>query len=121
MKNGLLRASAVPLALLSGFDPVMTSRPEKEPGSGFTLLFPKDGIPEGWVVRTWNDVSKPPSTEVVWNSEDGTLRGSEPRGAWLMSVMECGDFILELEFKLGLTGNSRLALSSAAQSNCSVS
>src|SRR5207248_1131251 len=26
---------------------------------GFVPLFPKDGVPKGWVVREWNDLAKP--------------------------------------------------------------
>ena len=74
------------------------------------LLFPKDGVPEGWVVRAWNDVSQPPNNSVVWRVERGVLQGGEPRGTWLMSEKEYGDFSIEYEFKLGETGNSGLAL-----------
>jgi Domain of Unknown Function (DUF1080) len=38
------------------------------------------------------------------------LLGGEPRGTWLMSEKEYGDFILEFEFKLGERGNSGCAL-----------
>jgi hypothetical protein len=77
---------------------------------GFVPLFPKDGIPEGWVVRAWNDVSQPPVDSVVWRVANGVLQGGEPRGTWLMSELQYTDFILEYEFKLGETGNSGLAL-----------
>ena len=73
-------------------------------------LFPKDGIPEGWVVRRWDDVSKPAETNAVWKVEGGVLHGSNPRGTWLMCEKEYGDFVLEFEFKLGETGNSGCAL-----------
>ncbi len=33
--------------------------------AAFVPLFPKDGIPEGWVVRRWDDVSKPADTNAV--------------------------------------------------------
>lgn len=85
---------------------------ESQAGAGFTRLFPKDGIPEGWVVRAWNDVSQPPSQATDWKVENGILHGSEPRGTWLMSEKEYGDFVLQFEFKLGPTGNSGLALRS---------
>ena len=78
--------------------------------AAFVPLFPKDGIPEGWVVRRWDDVSKPADTNVVWRVEGGVLHGSDPRGTWLMSEKEYGDFVLEFEFKLGETGNSGCAL-----------
>jgi hypothetical protein len=77
---------------------------------GFVPLFPKDGIPEGWVVRAWNDVSQPAVDSVVWRVADGVLQGGEPRGTWLMSELQYTDLILEYEFKLGETGNSGLAL-----------
>ena len=78
----------------------------------FTPLFPKDGAPDGWTVRRWDDVSKPADDGVVWKVEGGILHGSNPRGTWLMSEKEYGDFILEFEFKLGETGNSGCALRS---------
>jgi hypothetical protein len=76
----------------------------------FVPLFPKDGPPAGWVVRAWNDVSKPPAEAAVWKVEQGVLHGGEPRGTWLMSEKEYGDFELDYEFKLGERGNSGLAL-----------
>ena len=45
-----------------------------------------------------------------WRVEMGMLRGSEPRGTWLLSEKEYGDFILEFEWKLGEQGNSGTAL-----------
>ena len=79
---------------------------------GFIPLFPKDGAPAGWTVRRWDDVSKPADDGVVWKVEGGILQGSNPRGTWLMSEKEYGDFVLEFEFKLGETGNSGCALRS---------
>jgi 3-keto-disaccharide hydrolase len=76
----------------------------------FIPLFRKDGVPEGWVVRAWNDVKNPPVEPTVWKVEKGILHGGEPRGSWLMSEEEYGDFILEWEFKLSETGNSGCAL-----------
>ena len=78
--------------------------------TGLTALFTKDGAPAGWTVRRWDDVSKPAADGVVWKVEGGVLHGSNPRGTWLMSEKEYGDFILEFEFKLGETGNSGCAL-----------
>jgi hypothetical protein len=75
----------------------------------FVPLFAKDGVPEGWTVRQWDDVSKPASN-VIWKVESGVLHGGEQRGTWLMSEKEYGDFILEFEFKLGERGNSGCAL-----------
>jgi len=78
--------------------------------TGFIPLFPKDGVPEGWTVRAWNDVRNPAEGRPVWKGEDGILHGGEPRGSWLLSEKEYGDFELEFEFKLGETGNSGCAL-----------
>jgi hypothetical protein len=87
---------------------VQAAPAEKE----FTPLFPKDGVPEGWVVRTWNDVSKETAKEAVWTVKDGVLQSSKQRGNWLMSEKEYGDFVLEFEIKLGELGNSGVALRS---------
>lgn len=76
----------------------------------FVLLFPKDGVPEGWIVTSWNDLSKPPESDVRWTVKDGVLTSGAPRGTWLVSEREYGDFVLEFEFKLGETGNSGCAL-----------
>ena len=76
----------------------------------FIPLFPTNGIPVGWTVRAWDDVSKPGPTGAVWKVENGILHGSEPRGTWLMSERDYGDFVLEFEFKLGERGNSGCAL-----------
>jgi hypothetical protein len=73
-------------------------------------LFPQDGPPKGWVVRVWSDVSQPGPEGAVWTVKDGVLHGSEPRGTWLVSEKEYGDFVLEFEFKLGERGNSGCGL-----------
>jgi hypothetical protein len=78
--------------------------------AGLVPLFPKDGIPQGWRVGMWNDVSKPADGNPVWTVKDGVLHGGAPRGSWLMSEKEYSDFILEFEFKLGERGNSGCAL-----------
>lgn len=77
---------------------------------GFVPLFPTNGVPIGWTVRAWDDVSKPGPTNAVWKAVNGVLHGSDPRGTWLMSEKEYGDFVLEFEFKLGERGNSGCAL-----------
>jgi len=77
---------------------------------GFVPLFPEDGVPKGWLVRTWNDTSKPAEKEAIWKVEQGVLHGSEPRGTWLLSEKEYGDFVLEFEWKLPERGNSGTAL-----------
>jgi hypothetical protein len=78
--------------------------------SKFVPLFPEDRVPKGWVVRAWNDVRNPAQGNPVWKVENGVLHGGEPRGSWLLSEKEYGDFELEFEFKLGETGNSGCAL-----------
>jgi hypothetical protein len=78
--------------------------------SEFQPLFPTDGVPEGWTVRAWNDVRNPAPGNPVWKVENGVLHGGEPRGSWLLSEREYGDFTLEFEFKLGERGNSGCAL-----------
>ncbi|HVR76065.1 MAG TPA: family 16 glycoside hydrolase, partial [Planctomycetota bacterium] len=83
---------------------------EKTGEPGFVQLFPADGIPAGWHVRAWNDVKDPPPAGAVWRVEKGVLHGSEPRGTWLVSEAEYGDFILEFEWKVGAQGNSGCGL-----------
>lgn len=81
-----------------------------ENDEGFVPLFAEDGPPAGWDVRQWDDLRKPAAEGVVWQVEDGVLHGSEPRGTWLVSEKEYGDFELRFEFKLGERGNSGCAL-----------
>jgi hypothetical protein len=78
--------------------------------AGWEPLFPKDGVPEGWQVRAWNDVRNAAAGHPVWRVTDGVLHGGEPRGSWLLSEKEYGDFELEFEFRLGARGNSGCAL-----------
>ncbi|MBI4606625.1 MAG: DUF1080 domain-containing protein [Planctomycetes bacterium] len=78
--------------------------------TGFVPLFPEDGAPRGWSVRAWNDVSQPPPEGAAWRVEGGVLRGSTPRGTWLVSDREYGDFELEYEWRLGERGNSGCGL-----------
>jgi hypothetical protein len=77
---------------------------------GFVPLFPKDGVVKDWLVRSWSDVNKPADPKTVWIVKDGILQGGEPRGSWLLSQREYGDFVLKFDFKLGPTGNSGCAL-----------
>lgn len=81
-----------------------------QPAASFQPLFPSDGIPPGWVVRHWSDVSKPAPAQATWRVTDGVMHGSEPRGTWLVSEREYGDFTLEFEWKLGPQGNSGCGL-----------
>ena len=83
---------------------------QTENDEGFTLLFPEEGVPQGWSVRRWNDVSLPATAGVQWRVQGGMLRGSDPRGTWLMSEREYTNFILKYDFRLGTQGNSGCAL-----------
>ncbi|HUR46597.1 MAG TPA: DUF1080 domain-containing protein [Candidatus Saccharimonadales bacterium] len=74
--------------------------------ANWTPLFSEDGTPKGWTVQAWDDVSKPAKDGGKWKVEKGVLHGSEPRGTWLVSEKEYGDFQLEFEWKLGERGNS---------------
>jgi hypothetical protein len=76
----------------------------------FIELFSRDGIPDDWVVTTWNDLRQPAEAGVHWKVVDGVLHGSETRGTWLVNKQEYGDFELHFESKLGERGNSGLAL-----------
>jgi hypothetical protein len=102
------RILAVVLAVLAAGTVMRAEEKEKE--EGFVRLFPQDGVPQGWVVRAWNDVNKPADPAVKWAVKDGILHGGEPRGTWLLSQKQYGDFILKFDFKLGPTGNSGCAL-----------
>ena len=70
-------------------------------------LFTEKGEPKGWSVHAWDDVSKPGPEGAKWTvDENGVLNGSEPRGTWLVSDKEYGDFTIEFDWKLGERGNS---------------
>ena len=79
---------------------------------GFVKLFPNDGVPKGWVVTEWNDLSKRAPAEVTWECKDGVLTAGKKRGTWLVSEKVYTDFILEFEVKLTERGNSGVALRS---------
>ncbi len=112
MKGCFLQVLIAPVVLPALLAQLQGHATEADSGGGFAPLFPKDGVPEGWVVRAWNDVSQPPAAATTWKVEQGVLHGSEARGTWLMSERVYENFILEFEFKLGPTGNSGLALRS---------
>lgn len=102
--------ASVALAFLVGFAslaPVAHAADAKD--KGFTPLFAVDGIPAGWRVRNWTDVAQDPPLGAQWVVTDGVLRGSTPRGTWLISEQEYGDFELEYEFRLGERGNGGFA------------
>lgn len=69
-------------------------------------LFPHNGEPVGWRVSAWHDVSAPAPEEAKWIVKDNELHGSDPRGTWLVSEKEYGDFYIEFEFLLPRRGNS---------------
>jgi outer membrane protein assembly factor BamB len=73
-------------------------------------LFTEEGIPKGWRVREWSDIRRPGPEGAKWIVKNGILNGSEPRGTWLVSEKEFGDFELEFEWKLGRRGNSGCGL-----------
>ncbi len=75
----------------------------------FVPLFPEEGVPAGWVVTEWSDVSRPVE-EVRWTVRDGVLRSGERRGTWLISEATYGDFVLEFEIRLTALGNAGVAL-----------
>lgn len=81
-------------------------------GAQAVALFLEDGKPKGWVTTAWNDLKNPAPEGAAWVVEKGVLKGSDPRGTWLVSEKQYGDFILEFEWKLGERGNSGVALRS---------
>ncbi|MBL9124623.1 MAG: DUF1080 domain-containing protein, partial [Planctomycetaceae bacterium] len=68
-----------------------------------------------WTVTEWSDLAKPAPAGVRWTLRDGVLQGSNPRGTWLISKAEYGDFVLEFEWKLPDRGNSGVALRAPLQ------
>jgi hypothetical protein len=105
----LLAAAILSAAMIGAQAQDKTTSPKTD-AEGFLPLFTEEGAPKGWLVRAWNDVKDPPAKPTEWKVEKGVLHGGEPRGSWLMSEKEYGDFILEFEFKLGELGNSGCAL-----------
>lgn len=112
----VLRPRVVVAALLLHIATVhCATRAEVADADGFVALFPSDGVPDGWVVRRWDDVSQPPVRPATWTVKDGVLQSGKPRGTWLMCEREFTNFVLEFEFKLGPLGNSGLALRAPMQ------
>jgi hypothetical protein len=102
-------AAALALALsVLAATPAAASNPAKQRQP----LFPSDGVPSGWLVTDWADLSKPGPEGAQWRATNGVLHGSTPRGTWFMSEREYGDFVLEFEWRLGDRGNSGLAFRS---------
>ncbi len=79
---------------------------------GFVDLFPTDGPPKNWTVTDWSDLKKAGPAGAVWKVDKGILTGSTPRGTWVVSDAEYGDFELEFEWKLPERGNGGVALRS---------
>lgn len=92
-------------------DPALPATEKEAPRVGaFAPLFPNDGEPSGWVVRAWSDVSEPGPEGARWNVVAGVLHGSDPRGTWLVSEREYGDFILDFDWRIGERGNGGCGL-----------
>jgi hypothetical protein len=84
--------------------------PARAGNNDLKSLFPEEGVPKGWVVREWNDVSRPVPAGNAWTVKDGVLQPGKTRGTWLMNLKEYTDFVLEFEIKLTEVGNSGVAL-----------
>jgi hypothetical protein len=95
------------LALIGGWAAVTRAVDD-----GFVPLCPKDGTPEGFVVREWNDLARDAGEGTAWTVRDGVLQSGTRRGTWLVSTAEYGDFTLSFEIKLTEVGNSGVALRS---------
>jgi len=108
--HAIQRVLAVAVALLGVTVVISAAEQRGMQEEGFVLLFPKDGVVQDWLVRSWSDVNKPADSRTTWVVQDGILHGGEPRGSWLLSKQQYGDFILKFDFKLGPTGNSGCAL-----------
>lgn len=102
--------SATRSRLAAGILLLLIASPVCSDDDGFTPLFTDSDALAEWSVRRWNDVAQPADDAVVWTVTDGVLRGSEPRGTWLVSKREYGDFVLDFEWKLGDRGNGGCGL-----------
>ena len=89
---------------------LLISAAPKAPEPEWTAWFTADGEPKGFHVTAWDDVSKKPPEGAKWLVKDGVLTGSNPRGTWLVSDDTYGDFQLELDFKIGVPGNSGIGM-----------
>lgn len=110
MARDLLRSMACAVLLAAGLGCRPGVHEPSTQESGFVRLFPKEGVPEGWLVRAWNDVNQPADPNVKWIVKGGILNGSSERGTWLLSDRQYSDFVLRFDFKLGELGNSGCAL-----------
>jgi hypothetical protein len=103
------------VALLTAFCYYCVATAAESGDDGFVALFANEGAPAGWKVTLWSDVAKPGPPGAKWVVKEGILHGSSPRGTWLVSEREYGDFVLAFEFKLGPQGNSGVGLRFPAQ------
>ncbi|MBL8891515.1 MAG: DUF1080 domain-containing protein [Planctomycetaceae bacterium] len=87
---------------------------EKAADEGWVTLFEEDGVPKGWRVTEWSDVSKE-VTGHDWEVSQGTLRSGDKRGTWLISEAKYDNFELQFEIKLTERGNSGVALRTPPQ------
>lgn len=87
----------------------------KNSNNGFMELLRNEAELKNWQVTDWSDLSKAAPAEAHWKIKEGVLHGSTPRGTWLVSQAEYGDFVLEFEWKLGERGNSGVALRAPLQ------
>jgi hypothetical protein len=111
MRTRKVNLGLLAVAMLLALHAVVCGAGQKaKEDEGFVPLFPRDGVVKDWLIRSWSDVNKPADPRTVWVVKDGILQGGEPRGSWLLSKQEYGDFILKFDFKLGPTGNSGCAL-----------
>ncbi|MDB5302183.1 MAG: hypothetical protein JWO87_3846 [Phycisphaerales bacterium] len=98
-------------AVILAFASLTLSAGPTDPSGGAARLFADKGAPKGWSVRAWDDLAKEAPADAKWLVDDnGVLHGSDPRGTWLISEKEYGDFVLELDFKIPAHGNSGVAL-----------
>jgi hypothetical protein len=106
-------------SVLAGLAATCLSRPigaeSRVDDPGMVPLFTGNGVPDGFVIRHWADVSKPADPGAAWEVKDGVLHSTGARGCWLISEREFGDFVLAYQFKLGPRGNSGCALRAPAQ------
>lgn len=91
--------------------PPTTAKPSDD---GWVALFDMDGVPKGWRVTEWSDVSKDVSGH-DWEVSQGTLRSGDNRGTWLISEAQYDNFELQFEIKLTERGNSGVALRTPKQ------
>ncbi len=111
MRASVMHLRLVAMMVLPALSTIMLAgQPKGKNEEGFVPLFPKDGVVKDWLVRSWSDVNQPADPKTTWVVKNGILQGGEPRGSWLLSKQEYGDFILRFDFKLGPTGNSGCAL-----------